>query len=142
VKALAFKPVFLVFFVLCVGQVLNSPGVHLLMEMSLCLLFCLSFLLQTSLSPTHAASVIPLLQRQVARSQQASVRQQSTGSSVPAGTSQPPCLFSVPPFSQDNSGTAASLGQSLAAVLQPPANPLEPTPSPGSHVRHRFAICP
>jgi len=142
VKALAFKPVSFVFLVLCVGQVLNSPGVHLLMEIALCLLLCLPFLLLTSLSPTQVAPVIALLQSQVARSEQTSVRQRSTGTSVPAGTSQPSCLFSIPLLSQASSGSAAAFGQLLTAVLKTPANPLEPTPSPGIHVRHRFANCP
>ena len=78
------------FFVPCVGQVRNSSGVHLLMEMSLCLLLCLSSLLLTSLSPAQSAPVIALRQPQVARSQQTSVGQQTTGTSVPAGTSPPP----------------------------------------------------
>jgi len=134
--------VFVLLYVLCVGQVFNSPGVHLLMEMSFCLLLCLSLLLLAFLSLIQSAPVIALLQRQVAHSQQTSVRQQLPGTSVPAGTSQPPCLFGVLLFSQGCSGSTASLGQSLAAVLHPPAKPLGPTPSPGIHARHRLANCP
>jgi hypothetical protein len=112
------------------------------MEMSLCLLLCLLSLLLTSLSPAQSAPVIALRQPQVARSQQTSVGRQTTGTSVPAGTPLPPCLLSIPLFSQARSGSAASLGQSLAAALQPPEKPPEPTPSLEIHARHRSAICP